>query len=259
MGPIKTIFVINHSHTDVGFTDFQDVCFRQHREFIEQALDLIEATADYPEGARYRWVCETTGPLERYLRNASAKHIDRFQRWRQKGAIDIAGMQYNLTPLLNLEQMHRSLYPVRRLRENYGLAVRSAMQDDVNGISWVFADLLPAIGIDFLTLAVNPIRGGAPKPRPCAFWWEGPAGGRILVWNGYHYFFGRSMAGLGNASWADRFLLRWIRSLKTIPNTRSTSCAARPPTPHEWITARRTRAFRSLCGNGTQLAAPRGW
>jgi alpha-mannosidase len=136
MGPIKTLFVINHSHTDIGFTDFQDVCFRQHREFIEQALDLIEATADYPEDARYRWVCETTGPLERYLRNASAKQIDRFQRWRQKGAIDIAGMQYNLTPLLNLEQMYRSLYPVRRLRENYGLAVRSAMQDDVNGISW---------------------------------------------------------------------------------------------------------------------------
>lgn len=218
MLPIKTLFIINHSHTDIGFTDFQDVCFRQHREFIEQALDLIEATADNPEGARYRWVCETTGPLERYLRNASSKQVERFQRWSNAGAVDIAGMQYNLTPLLNLEQMHRSLYAVRRLREDYGLAVRSAMQDDVNGISWVFADLLPAIGIDFLTLAINPIRGGAPKPRPSAFWWEGPSRNRILVWNGYHYLFGRSVAGLGNIKWADRFLPPIISRLENDPS-----------------------------------------
>ena len=48
MGKIDTIYVCNHSHTDIGFTDYQDVCFRQHAEFIDQALDLIEATDGYP-------------------------------------------------------------------------------------------------------------------------------------------------------------------------------------------------------------------
>lgn len=232
MRPIKTLYVINHSHTDIGFTDFQEVCFRQHQEFIEHALDLIEATADYPEGARYRWVCETTGPLERYLQNASPAQIERFRHWHQRGAIDVAGMQYNLTPSLGIEQIHRSLYPVRRLREQHGLSVRSAMQDDVNGISWIFADLLPAIGIDFLTLAVNPIRGGVPKPRPGAFWWEGPAGSRILVWNGYHYLFGRSVAGLGSWKWADRFLPPLISKLENDPNYPFDflSCEATHPT-----------------------------
>ena len=32
-------------------------------------------------------------------------------------------MQYNLTPLLNVEQMHRSLYPLRALRDEFGLTV----------------------------------------------------------------------------------------------------------------------------------------
>jgi alpha-mannosidase len=218
MRPIHTLYIVNHSHTDIGFTDYQDVCFRQHAEFIDQALDLIEATAHYPDGARYRWVCEVTGPLERYLRRASPAQIDRFRYWHHQGAIDVAGMPYNLTPLLNVEQMHRSLYPVRRLREEYGLSIEVAMQCDVNGISWLFADLLPAIGINFLTLAINTFRGGAPRPRPAPFWWEGPAGGRVLAWNGYHYLFGRSIAGLGDWRFVDRFLPEVIARVEADPD-----------------------------------------
>ncbi len=217
MKTIQTLYVVNHSHTDIGFTDYQDVAFRQHAEFIDQALDLIEATADYPEEARYRWTCEVTGPLERYFHRASSAQIERFQHWHHKGAIDIAGMQYNLTPLLNVEQMQRSLYPVQRLRKEYGLSIDVAMQCDVNGVSWLFADLLPAVGISFLTMAINTFRGGAPRPRPTAFWWEGPAGGRVLAWHGYHYLFGRSMAGLGDWRFVDQFLPPLVGKLENDP------------------------------------------
>ena len=65
--PIETMYLANHSHTDIAFTDHQDVIFRQHEEFIDGALDLIEATADYPDEARYRWTCESSGVLERWL------------------------------------------------------------------------------------------------------------------------------------------------------------------------------------------------
>lgn len=30
MGKIKTFYFVNHSHTDIGFTDYQDVAYRQH-------------------------------------------------------------------------------------------------------------------------------------------------------------------------------------------------------------------------------------
>ncbi len=214
MGTIKTVLVCNHTHTDIGFTDYQDVCFRQHAGFIDRALDLIETTDGYPEEARYRWTCETTGPLLRYLRQASPSQIDRFRHWHERGRIDVAGMQYNLTPLLNIEQMHRSLYPLRALRGEFGLTVVSAMQDDVNGVSWLFADLLADLGISFYTAAINPIRGARPRPFPGAFWWEGPSGKRVLAWNGYHYLFGRSQAGLGNFDLVDRLLPRWVDQLE---------------------------------------------
>ena len=214
MTTIKTIYVVNHSHTDIGFTDEQDLCFRQHQEFIEQALDLCDATVDYPTEARYKWTCEVTGMTERYLRAATPDQLDRFRTWQQRGSIDVAGMQYNMTPLLGVEQMIRSLYPIRRIRDEFNIPISSAMQCDVNGISWLFADLLPDVGVNFLTMAINPLRGHLPKPVPGAFWWEGPSGNRLLTWNGYHYLFGRSIAKLGDWRFAEENIAREIAKLE---------------------------------------------
>ncbi len=217
MAGIKTIYVCNHAHTDIGFTDFQDLALRQHGEFVEQALDLIEATDGYPAEAQYRWTVETTGPFLRYLRQADRGQIARFRHWHEQGRIDIAAMQYNQTPLLNVEQMHRSLYPLRALRDEFGFTIEAAMQDDVNGVSWLYADLLADLGVKFYTAAINPIRGARPKPFPGAFRWQGPSGKRILAWNGYHYLFGRSQAGLGNWDLVDRLLPRWVEELEADP------------------------------------------
>jgi alpha-mannosidase len=214
MSKIRTIYICNHAHTDIGFTDYQELALRQHGEFVGQALDLIEQTDGYPDPAKYRWTVETTGPFLKYLRQASATEIDRFRFWHEQGRIDIAGMQYNMTPLLNVEQMHRSLYPLRAIRDEFGFKVEAAMQDDVNGVSWLYADLLADLGIKFYTAAINPIRGARPKPFPGAFNWQGPSGKQVLAWNGYHYLFGRSQAGLGNWDLVDRLLPRWVEELE---------------------------------------------
>lgn len=206
MAKIKTLYVVNHSHTDIGFTDYQDLTFRQHAEFIEQALDLIEATQGFPSEAQYRWVCEVTGMTEKYLANATSAQIERFQKWHKAGFIDVAGMQYNHTPMQNPEQMIRSLYPLQRLRDQYGVTGSTAMQCDVNGISWLYADLLAESGVELLTMAINPLRGYTPKPIPNAFWWEGPSGRKVLAWNGFHYLWGRSIAKLGDWRFVEQSL-----------------------------------------------------
>lgn len=79
MSKIQTIYVCNHAHTDIGFTDYQALALRQHGEFVGQALDLIEATDAYPAEAQYRWTIETTGPFLRYLRSAGKAEIARFR------------------------------------------------------------------------------------------------------------------------------------------------------------------------------------
>ncbi|WP_276353036.1 glycoside hydrolase family 38 C-terminal domain-containing protein [Cohnella caldifontis] len=217
MPKIKTFYFVNHSHTDIGFTDYQDVCFRQHMEYIDYALEMCERTADYPEEARAKWVCEVTGVTEKYLNACSSSQLERFLHWHKAGQIDIAGMQYNLTPLLNVEQLHRTLYPVKRLRDRFGVDIRVAMNCDVDGASWILADLLPEMGIELFTMSINPVRGSVPKPRPSAFWWEGPAGGKLLAWNGYHYLFG-GLAGLGHRELADKFVPGIVSKLENDPD-----------------------------------------
>ena len=172
---IEKVYLANHSHTDLGFTDHQDVVFRQHIEFIDRAIELCEYTANYPEESQYRWVCEVTGITERWFAQASREDISRFMKCHERGQIEITAMQWNFTPMLGPEQMARSLYPVLNLRKKYGVSITSAMQSDSNGISWMYVDFLKENGIDFLTMSVNPIRGVVPKPCPQAFQWEGPS------------------------------------------------------------------------------------
>lgn len=219
MSKIETIYLMNKSHTDIGFTDYQDICFRQHVEFIDQAIDVIDETQDYPDGSKFRWVCEATAPLMRFLDTAPKERVDRFRQLCAEGSMEVTAMMYpHFTQAFNLEELTRSLYPVRRLRDEFGLKVDTADQSDVTGVSWKFADLLSDIGVDFLTMSINEHRALAPQPRPGAFWWEGPSGGKILVWNGYHYLFARSVVRIGDWRFVDRFLPDAIKKLEANPD-----------------------------------------
>ena len=75
MAQIKTVYLISHTHTDIGYTDHQPTVFRQHLDFIDQAIELGEATADYPVESRYKWTCEVTSFVERYFRERPAKQL----------------------------------------------------------------------------------------------------------------------------------------------------------------------------------------
>jgi hypothetical protein len=92
------------------------------------------------------------------------------------------------------------------------------MQCDVNGISWLYADLLPQIDIELMTMAVNPLRGYTPKPISNGFWWEGPSGGKVLAWNGFHYLWGRSIAKLGDWRFVDESLPPIVAKLEADPD-----------------------------------------
>jgi alpha-mannosidase len=214
MPKINTIFLISHTHTDIGYTDHQDTVFRQHLEFIDRAIELGEATTDYPPEARYKWTCEVSSFVERYFQERPARQVDRFIRLHQRGQMAVAAMAYHWTPMLSTAGMIRSLFPVMRLRNDFGLTITSAMQCDVNGASWLWADLLPAIGIHSFTMSINMHRGRRPEPDLNAFWWEGPGSGRLLTFNGPHYLYGIFRYGLGDEKTVEEHLPDQLRKLE---------------------------------------------
>lgn len=233
MPKIKRIYLTSHTHTDIGYTDHQDTVFRQHLGFIDDAIELGEATADYPEEARYKWTCEVTSFVERYFQERPARQIDRFLELHRRGQMAVAGMQYHWTPLLSTAAMLRSLLPARRLRDDYGINISAAMQCDVNGVSWLWADLLPAIGIDTLTMSINMHRGARPQPDLNAFWWRGPGGGRLLAFNGPHYLYGIFRYGLSDMHFVDDLLPPQLAKLE-----------ARADYPYDFLYAQITHPAR---------------
>ncbi len=214
MSRINTVYIIGHTHTDIGYTDHQPVLFRQHAAFLDRAVELCEATADYPVEAQFKWTCELASTVRFFMETRSSRDIDRFLALHRAGRIAVNAMAYHWTPMLSPAAMVRSLYTAMRLRRDYGLQIRSAMQCDVDGVSWLWADLLSAIGIQGLTMSINTFRGDKPRPRLHAFWWEGPSGRRLLTYNGPHYAYGLFFYGFTSLERAIDVLPRVVARLE---------------------------------------------
>ncbi|MCC7354397.1 MAG: hypothetical protein IT330_11640 [Anaerolineae bacterium] len=193
MPPIRDLLIVHHSHTDIGYTNYQDNVFAMQRDYIHQAMDLAEAYADGRPGEQFKWTCETTVIVDDFLRHATPAEIDRLQRLNRRGLIGVAGMFANLTPLYSAEMLARTLYIAGRLRRDHSLDIRYGLNCDVNGQSWGLVEMLLDAGFDGFAMAINRVMARDPQPRPIGFWWQGPSGRRLLVWNGEIYAYGQQV------------------------------------------------------------------
>ena len=103
---LDTIYVIHHTHTDVGFTNDQPIFWEMQYRFIDDALGLIERYGDNPPESRFRWTVETTVGLDAWLKTASAREIDRLIAADKAGLLEVMAMQTNNTPLLDILSTH---------------------------------------------------------------------------------------------------------------------------------------------------------
>lgn len=209
MPELDTIYLVHHSHTDVGFTTDQPIFWELQARFIDDALNTIERMKDGPSETHFRWTCETTAPVLKWLETASERDIERFVAADRSGHLEVAAIFANVTPLYSRAQYAESLRPVARLRE-LGLDIRHAMQCDVNGQNWPLADVLLDAGIEGFSMAINTHFGGAP-PRPGVFQWQAPSGRTLPTFNGWAYPRAREF-GIGEAS-GDAFAT-WIPRLR---------------------------------------------
>ena len=184
---VREVLVLHHSHTDIGYTHPPLVVWELSRRFINEALDLCEATADWPEESRVRWTCETTGPLLHWMEHASERDLERFRRLVKRRQIGAAAMALNITPLYDAEALIRHLEPIGLLKKELGLPLKVAINHDVNGLPWPITDLLLDAGVEMLLMGINVHLGGYPLQRPRGFKWISPSGRPLLAFNAEHY------------------------------------------------------------------------
>lgn len=178
---IKKIFIVHHTHTDIGYTDIQTEIFNDHVDFLDKVLDCCKETDNYPEDAKFRWTCEVSWTVKNYFEKRPAR-ISEFIKRVKEGRIEITGLYLNLTELYTAEELIRSLYFAKGIEKRYGIKIVSAMNSDVPGLSWIIPQILAKSGIKYLSMSTDPIRSFRPEV-PYPFYWLSPDGSKVLTWN----------------------------------------------------------------------------
>lgn len=185
--------MVQHTHTDIGYTRSQMEILAEHLRYIDYALDYCDATDDYPDYAKFRWTCEIAWAVSEYLKCRPAEQIERLKARVKEGRIELATMYLNFDELPDEQTLAASLYPLKQFREA-GMRAEVAMQDDVNGIGWCFSEYFADAGVKYVNMGTHGHRALICFDKPTVFWWESPSGKKVLTYRAEHYnqgnFFG---------------------------------------------------------------------
>ena len=158
---IRTLYVVHHSHTDIGYTDLQERVVQAQADYIRSALRILAE----PQNAAFRWNCETWFCVEQFLQQATPEETEAFFA-RMKGlpvnriAVGVTGVFFPPAAWLGFVAMYAS----------FGIS----MVISLLAIVWV-ADIMAyftgmAFGKHRMCPAISPKKS-----------WEGVAGGMLSV------------------------------------------------------------------------------
>jgi hypothetical protein len=181
------IYVMPHSHHDLGYTALQADVEQKQMNNLRKAMAIAQKTADYPEGARFVWNTEVLWSTDQFLHQAPPADQAALIAAIRKGQIGLNGMYANeLTGLCRPEELLQLFRYATQLSAQTGVKIDSAMQSDVPGMTWGLSEAMAQAGVRYFSLAPNHFdRIGTImvqwQDKP--FWWISPSGKhKILVW-----------------------------------------------------------------------------
>ena len=189
-----TLLVVPHEHLDIGFTDYREKVAELQSQSIDGVLDLL------PEHPEFRWTMDGSWVAQQYLAGRSPERVQQFLNAVRAGKIVLPPQYANQhTGVASLEGLARSLYFSHALAREFDLPVGAANITDVPSYSWSYASILHNAGIRYFAAASNSwrapvlLQGRWNEKSP--FYWEGPDGGRVLMWYSRAYLQLASMFG----------------------------------------------------------------
>ncbi len=200
----RELDLIHHAHTDIGYSHLQPDVVKIHNQNIDDALQMIEATKDFPADAKFKWNIESLWVVENYLRQANLDQKNRFISAVKDGSIGLSALYANmLTGLSAPEEMFHYTEYAGLLEQEYGLNIPSAMISDIPGYAWTTVTALAKGGVRYFSSGPNYmgethpflgdrvgffVKNWGDKP----VWWVSPSGDeKVLFWT----------AGKGYSSW----------------------------------------------------------
>ena len=181
------IFILPHSHHDLGYTDLQSNIEAKQVANISKGIELARNTANYPAGARFVWNLEVLWGADLYMRTKTGPEREELISAVKKGWIGLNGMYANeLTGLCRPEELLQLFRYSIELGSQCGVRVDSAMNSDVPGYTWGTVSAMAQAGIRYLSAAPNyfdRIGTFMVEWQDKPFWWVSPSGNeRVLFW-----------------------------------------------------------------------------
>ena len=192
---IQNVYIVHHSHTDIGYTDLQEKIIANQVEYLHEAVRLCSD----PKHEGFRWNCETWFCVREYLKEASEQEKEAFFRLMKEGKLGFSANYLNFTDLVDSEMLSDEMDEMCAVLNQYGGEHRTAMFADINGISMGQRDALINHGVEFLYTNIHCHHGMYPLyQNQTAYRWENAEGKQLLVWNGEHYNLGNALGIVPN-------------------------------------------------------------
>lgn len=175
-----TVYVVPHTHLDIGFTDYQP----KIEELQNRNLDFL--LAEMRGDPDMRFSLDGAWLAEQYIRTRSPAAQQEFLQAVRAGRISIPAQSANLMAGgASLETLIRSTYAGHRLNREAGRQADYANITDVPAYPWAYASVLSAAGVKYFAAGANDDRGPQPLygrwQTRSPFWWQGPDGAKVLM------------------------------------------------------------------------------
>lgn len=148
---------IPHSHQDIGYTHRQNEVLQRQWDNLEEALDLIDATAQYPTAAQFKWNTEATWYLQAYLRRYKGTHrVERLKQAIRQGKIAVdASLGSMLSGISKQEELMHYFDDAQQLEKELGMEFKTVLFSDVPGASWGMTSAFAQNNIRYFSSAPN--------------------------------------------------------------------------------------------------------
>jgi len=180
------IFMVPSIHLDIGYTDYRSKVAELHDQSLDEVMKLAKSYPDFNYSPDGFWI------IQQFISNRNEHEkrelINNIHNKKIFVPAQYAGL---LTGFSSLETLIRSLYPSFEFTKENEIPFNYANITDVPSYSWSYASVMASAGLKYFIAASN--NGHAPIFKlgslntQSPFWWEGPDGGKVLMWYTKYY------------------------------------------------------------------------
>ena len=176
---IRKIYLIHHTHFDIGFTDLAREVIQKQVGYLSDAIRLCEADPEY------RWTIESGSLLRNWLDSQEPRQQERILKLLRSGQMELGGFDMQmLTETASFSELYANVFRSARLGRRFGFPVECAVLDDIGGFCGELPRLMNEAGIRYLICGVGACQAELPwAGLPHLFYLKCRSGGKILAWN----------------------------------------------------------------------------